>query len=276
MLAFGDFLGRSEIIKHYVEKHAPKIRRISIRTRISLKPYLLIVAVSLLLITLAFQIMFSKTGTSLQPFSLDFWAVFGPYAISLLFLSGYVRCYKQEERAIFLLDRFFRRIDFCLRKPKIRLSVKDFKNALESYQKTLPDFYSLKNLEEKVRQTQLILDRGTPQEIRELQLFVFSLSSSIKMNDASSFRENFQNLCQFLERKEIEEKKILQVNQTNKEKLWNLITKHGLPLGLIFLSITLVAYAVSIFSSRPLSDFAIEILVATVAIFGVWETKAKS
>jgi uncharacterized membrane protein len=273
MDALNNFLESNETVQRSLEKHVPKIEPISIRTRISLKPYLLIIAVFLFLIALAFLIMASETSTSLQFFSLNFWSFFSSYAFSLLFLFGYSRCYKQEERATFLLDRFFREIDLCLRQPRIRLSVKDFKNALESYQKTLPDFYSLKNTEEKVRQTQLVLDRGTPQEIMELQLFVFSLSRSVKMNDVSSFTENFQNLCQFLETKENEEKKILQVNQTKKKKLWNLITKHRLPLGISFLSVTLVAYAISILSSTPFSDFAIEILGTTFAIFGIWETR---
>jgi hypothetical protein len=261
-----------EKINLYLEKHLPKMRRISIKTRMRLKPYLLVLAISMLLVTLAILLKSNQTNTSVQPFSSDFVILFVSSVSALSLISGWARCYTQEERAIFLLDRFFREIDFCMKEPRIRISIKDFREALKSYKKTLPSFYALKSLEETVRQTKLILDRGNSCEISKVQLFVFWLSSSIKMNDASSFREHFLDFRKFLAETENKELEILQVNQSKiKENLQN-VSKHAIMFLFSVLSVTIVAYFISFALSRPLSDFAVEILVAVIALYGTWES----
>jgi hypothetical protein len=272
--AFSDALQRNKKINLYLEKHLPKIGRISIKARMGLKPYLLVLALSMLLVSLAIYFKSNQTNTSIQPFSSDSVIFFVSYGSALSLFSGWARCYTKEERAIFLLDRFFRRIDFCMKVPRIRLGIKDLREALKSYQKTLPSFYTLKSLEETVGQTQLILDRGNSCEISKVQLFVFRLSSSIKMNDASSFREHFLDFRKFLGENESKEEKILQVNQSRiKENLQNYVfSKHAIKLGFSVLLVTVVAYGISFALSKPLSDFAVEILVAVFALYAAWES----
>jgi hypothetical protein len=161
-------LRRNERINLLFEQHFPRIGRISIKTRIELKPYLLALALSSFSIFIAVMIKANQTNTSLKFPSLDFWIFFVSYMGLPLFFVTYLRLYNKEEKAIFLLDRFFRRIDFCLNEPRSGLSAVDFENALKSYQKTLPSFYSLNNLKERVRQVQLILEEMKLQKCNTL------------------------------------------------------------------------------------------------------------
>lgn len=270
-------LGRNKKLNLYLEKHRPRTSRISIKTRMVLKPYLLVLSLSMLLLTIAILLKSNQTNTPIQVFSFDFVIFMVSMGLSLLLVSAWGRCYTPEERATFLLDRFFRKIDLCLRKPRIRLDMEDFKNALKSYQKSLPCLYSLRNLDDTVRQTELILNRGEAQEISKVQLFVFCLSCSIKTNDASSFHQNFLDFCKFLGENESNEEKILQVNQSRiKEYLRiNFLTKHIVKLGLSVLLVMIVTSGISYVTSKPLSDFAVEILVAVFAVFAAWESVSR-
>jgi hypothetical protein len=270
-------LGRNKKINLYFERHRHIVSRISIKTRIWPKPYLLVLAFSMLLLTLAILLKSNQTETAIQLFSFDFVIFMVSMGSSLLLVSAWARCYTPEERAIFLLDRFFRKIDFCLREPKIRLDIEDFRNALKSYQKSLPSLYSLRNLDETVRQTELILSRGETQKILKVQLFVFRLSCSIKTNDASSFHQNFFDFCKFLGENESNEEKILQVNKSRiREYLRiNFLTKHIVKLGVSVLLVLIVTFGISYATSKPLSDFAVEILVAVFALFAALESISK-
>lgn len=271
--SFGGALGQNKEINLYLEKRLPKMRRISIKTRMRLKPYLLVLAISMFLVSLAIFLKLNQTHAPVTPFSYDSVILFVSYGSSLLLIYGWARCYTQEEKTIFLLDRFFRGIDFCMKEPRIRISIEIFREALKSYQKTLPSFYTLKSLEETVRQTKLILDRGNSGEISKVQLFVFYLSSSIKMNDASSFRKHFSDFRKFLGENESEEEKILQVNQSRIKNLQSYVfSKHAIKFGFSVLLVTIVAYGISFVTSKPLSDFAVEILVAVFALYAAWES----
>jgi len=243
---------QSEKLRRYEEKHFPKIRiRISIKTRMEIKSYLLILSFSMFLVTLAMLVESYQTYATPPQFSLFGRLVFiFSYLATILLLMISLIIYKQEERAIFFFDRFFRSINLYQSNLRIRVDIKDFEKALKSYQKTLPSFYALKNLKEIVGRTQLVLNRGTSDEITKTQMFIHSLSNSIKTHDKPLFDKTLIEMNKFLVDMEAGKKDIIQINVSRKELLQSSFKKvlsesmREILVALVLLSIIIIFYFV--------------------------------
>jgi hypothetical protein len=225
--------------------------RFSIKTRMEVKPYFFVIFLSMSFIVLALLAKANQTNTTV-----DFWLFFIPYMLAPTFFMAYMKAYRQEEKTVFLLDRFIRDIDLC-KGYGDRLSVRDLENALKAYQKTLPTFCSLDGLRTKLKQIKLILDRGSKQEICKVQEYLYHLSKSIREGNAPSFDKYFFALGQFLNEAEDDRKGIIQITGlTRKEKVSTYITTLGSlslkkVLPLIFVAI--VIYVIYVLSGIKLS-----------------------
>jgi biopolymer transport protein ExbB/TolQ len=213
-------LVQSERLKHLGERHLPEIR-VSIKTLMEIRPYLLILYSSAFLIFLAMVIKSYQANTILTHLSLfGRLATISSYVVALVLFGISLVIYKPEERAVFFLDRFFRSIDLCRSDLGIRLKAKDFEEALKSYQKTFPlSSYSLKDLKQIVRRTQLAIDRGTREEITKIQRCVHSLSNSVKTRDRQLFDDTLIEMNQSLVDIEAGKSNIIQVSVSRKEIL---------------------------------------------------------
>jgi hypothetical protein len=205
-----DILGQSDKVRHYVaKKHLPEIR-ISIKTRLEIRPYVLLLSVSVFLIFLTTFIgSFKSLNLPLQFSPIRLFLFITSYVSAILLFILAHSIYSQEEKAIFLLDRFFRS------GPKM----KDLERALKSYQKTLPAFYKMTHLKEIVRRTRLVLSRGTDEEVTKIRRYALSLCNAIREDDSPLFDRLLTDMNNFLLTVETQKSDIIQMVSSRKELL---------------------------------------------------------
>jgi len=200
----------NKTLANFAEKHPFRVR-LSIKTRMELKPYLLTISLSMFLLIIAlYAKAFGTDGTLRLPVLDSLLYILFSSIGGIVFITYFV-IYEQEEKAIFFLDRFFRRIDLCLLNKGIRVGTSDFEKAIKAYQKTLPSSCTLKDLNGILKRTQLVLSRGAREEIGKFQLFTYSLSNAIKERNANLFDNIFSEMSSFLMAKEWEKINIIQV-----------------------------------------------------------------
>ncbi len=201
------------------EKRLPKIR-ISIRTKILLKPYLLwlTVAAASLFFTF-FSIAYSKRSEPPTLFdSEEFLIGLASYFGMGFSWGAYKSIYREREKAAYFFKKFSEDIGSNLSSDTVKPNLGDFKEALKSYQKALPAFFVLKDYKKRVLQTGLILNRGTKDEVKELQGYLENISVSIQKKDKSTVDRHFGELIQLLEKVEEDKQKILELVVTSKKE----------------------------------------------------------
>jgi hypothetical protein len=221
-----------------------RIRKISIEKRLQVKPYLLILGVSASLIFLTVLVKNYVSLTGVAKFSaLDSSLFLASYLGAGYLFFLYFVIYRQDERAVFFFRRFLRSIDGCYQGAEI--SMTDFEKGLKAYQKTLPSSYWIVSLEDKVKQLQFVLDRGSKEDFRKIQMLLLSMINAILVKDKASFDDTFSTFNGFLMEKASEKKDIIQIATfpvhnkwqiTFRRMLWNALEKI-MPYLILFLFI---------------------------------------
>lgn len=199
-----------------------RIPKPSIKTRLELRKYFSLLAISMFLISSAFfsrSIAIQIASEKYQP-PPDFFVGYISLVAAFFFIQIYLNIYKQDEKALFFLEQSVTNIDYCLKEGKLRPSSRLFEIALKSYQKILPSSYPIKNLEKKLKQIELLLKRGTKEEIIKFREFVNALANSIKQHDSPSFDRSFSELSQFLEQFEHEKETMYELNKLSRREAW--------------------------------------------------------
>lgn len=219
--------------------------RISIGTRIYLKKYLLMLSVGMFLVFIALYIHSYNYPKGNIELSISEYPIFLISSLSsFIFLSAYLGIYTQEERATYFLDRFIRRIGLSDNSNRRFVSSKDFETAISAYQKSMvTSSYCIKDLKEIRKRIDLVIDRGSPEDLVKLQLYLRSLSDFIKIQEVNSFDITLSEMDKFLNEKEWEKIGIIKIKRSDRE-LFTGSFKKGvsenmgktiLTLGVIFL-----------------------------------------
>ena len=215
------FLWANRKLKSYMEHRLPKVKHISIRTRLLLKTYLfwLFVATASLCLSF-FLIAYSDTRSEVQPpiYSINFLIGMVFYFCMAFFWIGYRSIYKEKERTVYLLDKFSEDISIYLSNDDVKPNVNRFEEALKSYQRVLPTSFVIKDLKKRVMQTVLVLDRGSRKEIEGLQSLFRKTSVSIQEEDRRSVDQHFKKMIELLEKVQADKREILELATSRREK----------------------------------------------------------
>lgn len=197
------------------------LQKISIKLRLKLKPYLFWLFISLMMLSFSLALLSvpyshgEETDPQAEPI---YWAgivlIFG--AVVLYYLYGSV--YEEKERALYLLDRFNNDIKSYLKGRNGKPSFKDFREALNSYQRCLPTFFVMKNIKKRAIQIGLVLDRGTKDEIENLREILQNIYVSIKDEDKPSVDQHFNDMIELLDKFQASREKLLEAVITSKKE----------------------------------------------------------
>jgi hypothetical protein len=171
--------------------------KISIGTRLQLKKYFLLLGISLLLIA---SVLIGNSIVNRATTSLSFGIGYIFMMAALFCYLVYQNIYKENERAAFFMEKSIERIDDCLTNKKSKYSTHFFEKALRSYQKTMPSFSSIKNLNKRIKQTELVLKMGTEDEIIAIRNIMNDFAKAIREQNEPSFYDNLAKLNQILEK----------------------------------------------------------------------------
>lgn len=247
-----DYLSTNKKVNIFFRQHFPKKETISIKTRLVLKRYL-----SWLTVAFA-SLFFSFFSTAFMEESGPSGSTYGLVGIVFYICMGLVfairtSMYEEKERAIYFLQKFCEDIKHYLQDGKAaRPNVKHFERSLKSYEKTLPTPYILRNLKKRTMQTKLVLNRGSKEEIQQLQEFLQELSISINDYDAPSFDQHFADFIEFLEKIQRNKQEIVELSIASRKErakgflqdMARLILDKVVPT-LIIIIIVLVIYILS-------------------------------
>lgn len=198
-----------------------RIRKISIEKRLQIKPYFLILSISMVLILLAVSVKdYASFSAPLKLSVSDSFVFLLTYLGAGYLFLVYVAIYRQEEKAVFFLRKFLRNSDCC--SQGIRISTKDFEVGIKAYQKTLPSSYWMLNIEEKVKQLKLVLDRGTKEDKTKARMFLQSLTTPILVNDTECFDNIFSEFNSFLMKKMAEKEDIIRITYLPIHDKWGI------------------------------------------------------
>lgn len=216
-----DFLSANKRLKSYMEHRIPKVRSISIRTRLLLKTHLfwLFVATASLCLSF-FLIAYSDAHPEGQPpiYCTNFLIGMVFYFCMAFFWIGYRSIYKEKERAVYLLDKFSEDVSIYLSNGDVKPNLKRFEEALKSYQRVLPAFFVIKDLKKRVMQTVLVLDRGSRKEIEGLHSLLRKISGSIQEEDSRSVDQHFKKMIELLQKVQADKLEILELATSRREK----------------------------------------------------------
>lgn len=218
MEKLADFLGKNRRLIS-LKKKLPEVK-ISIRTRLSLKPYLFSLTVTAALLSFSFFLIAFSTKSDDPTFlnSGEFLIGLALYFCMGLFWTAYRVVYEETQKAAYFLKKFSKDIDRYLLEDNVRPNLRDFVEALKSYQKALPAFFMLKDRRKRIMQMGLILNRGTREEIKELQGYLKKIGVSIQNKDKPSIDEHFSRMIQLLEKVEKDKQKILELAVTSRRE----------------------------------------------------------
>lgn len=213
-----DLADKSEKVTTFFHKHSPKIReKLPIESRLVLKRYLLYLSISMFLLTIALLIR-SIPNIPVSLFSLDLWSWFGAYVLAGFLLQGYQGAYTEEERALFFLKEFNRDVKRYIENDDTQPDVQSFEKVLKSHQRTMPSYCGFKNWKLKVRQIQIVLERGSKKDISQLQVFLNDLLKSVEDNNNSSLDKHFAEMVRFLEDFEKEKSAVIEISILSKKE----------------------------------------------------------
>jgi len=172
----------------------------SIKTRLQLKKYFLFLAISMLLIAFVLigNAVVTREGT--EPVSLNFGIGYIFVVVAMVCMQFYQVIYKESERALSYLEKSIRYIDNCLEGTENKPDAHFFGQALKSYEKTMPSFSSIRHLNDRIKQTELVLKLGTKEEIIAVRDFMKAFAQSIRERDEPAFYDNLAKLNLFLEK----------------------------------------------------------------------------
>ena len=207
-----DYLSTNKKVNSFFRQHFPKKEAISIKTRLALKKYLSWLTVAFA--SLSFGFLSTAFMEEVGPFE----TTYGQIGLMLFFgmailFTARNSIYENKERALYLLQRFSEHIGRYLKDNNSpRPNVKFLEQSLKSYQKTLPTPYILTKLEKRTMQTKLVLNRGSKEEIQQLQGFLQQLCISINDYNAPSFDQHFSDFIEFLEKIQKNKQEILELS----------------------------------------------------------------
>jgi hypothetical protein len=120
--------------------------------------------------------------------------------------------YNEKEKATYLLQEFCNQIKCYLQHGNTaELNMDLLKESLKSYEMTLPDFCFLRKLKERIIQIELVLRRGSKEDIQKMLTFLQQIYTSINSDDAQSFERYFSDMIKFLEENQAKRSEILEL-----------------------------------------------------------------
>jgi hypothetical protein len=191
----------------------------SIRTRILLKKYFLAVSISMFLIAIVLIGNSIVTREGSEPLSLNFGIGYIFVVAGMFCLQIYREIYEENEYALFFMEKSLEYTNYCLEKAESEPNVYSFEKALRSYQKTMPSFSSIKNLNDRIKQTELVLKLGTKEEIGAIRDIIEAFTKSIREHDDPSFFNNMSRLNQLLEKFVDEKKDLIQLSTISNREI---------------------------------------------------------
>lgn len=218
LAAILEFLSTNEKMSTFAKNYLPKLKPISIRTRILLKPYLGWLAISFIFLSIGFFVMFFVEQTS---YSKSINLILGvSFYVGLFFaLWSYRLAYTEKEKTLFLFDDISCNVGNCLKnKSAPKPSPESFEEAFRSYRKTLPAYYAMKDINKRAAQFRLVLDRGSREDIEKLQRYLQALSYSVKNDDSASFDEHFGEITDLLEEVQKDKEEIIELRTVSRKK----------------------------------------------------------
>jgi len=191
----------------------------SIKTRLQLKKYFLLLAIPMLLI--AFMLIGNSVVTreGTEPFSPNFGIGYIFVVVALICLQFYQAMYKESELALLYMEKSIKYIDNCLKGTENKPDAYFFGQALKSYEKTMPSFSSIRHLNDRIKQTELVLKLGTREEIIAVRDFMKAFAQSIKEHDEPSFYDNLAKLNLFLEKFVERKKDVIQLRMVSNREV---------------------------------------------------------
>jgi hypothetical protein len=187
----------------------------SIKTRLALKKYFLLLSISLFLVA---TVLIGNSTVNRATTSLSFGIGYIFLMTGLFCFLAYQNIYKENERALFFMEKSVERIDNCLKKTESISGTYFFEKALRSYQKTMPSFSAIKSLNDRIKQTELVLKLGTREEINAIRDIMNNFATAIRGNDEPFFYDSLAKLNKILEKFVEEKKEMIKLNMpSNRE-----------------------------------------------------------
>jgi hypothetical protein len=157
------------------------------------------------------QITYSKSVDLILGFGFFFGLFFS--------LWGYNSAYTEREKALFLLDNILCTVGKCLKDNGApRPSLESFEQVFQSYRKTLPACYAIKDVKKRAVQARLVLDRGSREDIEKLERCLRALSYSIKNDDSAAFDKRFAEIIELFEEVQRDKEEIIELRTVSRKR----------------------------------------------------------
>lgn len=211
-------LSTNKKVNSFFRQHFPKKEAISIKTRLVLKRYLSWLTVAFA--SLSFGFLSTAFMEELGPFETTYGLIgLMLYVGTAILFAVRNSIYENKEKALYLLQRFSEHIGRYLKDNNApRPNVKFLEESLKSYQKTLPTLCIIRKIRNRVMQTKLVVERGSKEEIQQLQGFLQQLCISIDEGDPPSFDQHFGDLIRFLEEIQANKQEILELTISSRKE----------------------------------------------------------